>query len=180
MTAVSIKLGAINMKRSFHHSADDKLFNFIRSRSHFGSSVLIQDGYMGAVWWALTCIFARSLRLSGVNATTASPNGTSWPQKAMSIPFSGLSFLLQRLLPLILQIWALGVEFFLNQSVILSLTNLYMVFPLWNTSTRRAVQKPFPMMCIFHKCILNKLGWLLLFHFCAHPRGLRCHGRRDL
>ena len=29
MTAVSIKLGAINMKRSFHHSADDELFNFI-------------------------------------------------------------------------------------------------------------------------------------------------------
>ena len=29
MTAVSIKLRAINMKRSFHHSADDELFNFI-------------------------------------------------------------------------------------------------------------------------------------------------------
>ena len=55
-------------------------------------SVLTQDGYMGAVWWALTCILARSLWLSGVNTTTASHNGTPWLQKAMSIPFSGLSF----------------------------------------------------------------------------------------
>ena len=56
MTSCSISFRAFH-NASFETNTESKSRTTIALRS-----VLTQDGYLGAVWWALTCIFARSLR----------------------------------------------------------------------------------------------------------------------